>query len=235
MKKRLHLREERGHANFGWLDSWHSFSFGHYFNPKKMGFGKLRVLNDDTVAPESGFGTHPHENMEIISIPLEGKISHKDSSGGTGTVESGEIQVMSAGTGITHSEYNLSQNEKLKFLQIWILPKKLNIKPRYEQRKFLKEDFRNRIRTVVFPDSFQNELSINQDAYVSIADMEDAGEITYSSYSAENGVFLFIISGKAEIDGLTLREKDAAELSEEEKYTVKAEADTKLLFLEIPI
>lgn len=235
MKKRLHLREERGHANFGWLDSWHSFSFGHYFNPKKMGFGKLRVLNDDTVAPESGFGTHPHENMEIISIPLEGKISHKDSSGGTGTVESGEIQVMSAGTGITHSEYNLSQNEKLKFLQIWILPKKLNIKPRYEQRKFLKKDFRNRIRTVVFPDSFQNELSINQDAYVSIADMEDAGEITYSSYSAENGVFLFIISGKAEIDGLNLREKDAAELSEEEKYTVKAEADTKLLFLEIPI
>lgn len=235
MKKRLHLREERGHANFGWLDSWHSFSFGHYFNPKKMGFGKLRVLNDDTVAPESGFGTHPHENMEIISIPLEGKISHKDSSGGTGTVESGEIQVMSAGTGVTHSEYNLSQNEKLKFLQIWILPKKLNIKPRYEQRKFLKEDFRNRIRTVVFPDSFQNELSINQDAYVSIADMEDAGEITYSSYSAENGVFLFIISGKAEIDGLNLREKDAAELSEEEKYTVKAEADTKLLFLEIPI
>ena len=235
MKKRLHLREERGYANFGWLDSWHSFSFGHYFNPKKMGFGKLRVLNDDTVAPESGFGTHPHENMEIISIPLEGKISHKDSSGGTGTVESGEIQVMSAGTGVTHSEYNLSQNEKLKFLQIWILPKKLNIKPRYEQRKFLKEDFRNRIRTVVFPDSFQNELSINQDAYVSIADMEDAGEITYSSYSAENGVFLFIISGKAEIDGLNLREKDAAELSEEEKYTVKAEADTKLLFLEIPI
>ncbi len=235
MKKRLHLREERGYANFGWLDSWHSFSFGHYFNPKKMGFGKLRVLNDDTVAPESGFGTHPHENMEIISIPLEGKISHKDSSGGTGTVESGEIQVMSAGTGITHSEYNLSQNEKLKFLQIWILPKKINIKPRYEQRKFSDEEFKNRIKTVVFPESFQNELYINQDAYVSIADIEEAGEITYSSYSAENGVFLFIISGKAEIDGLTLREKDAAELSEEEKYTVKTEADTKLLFLEIPI
>ncbi|HNF24788.1 MAG TPA: pirin family protein [Leptospiraceae bacterium] len=235
MKKRLHLREERGHSDFGWLDSWHSFSFGHWFHPKKMGFGKLRVLNDDTVAPESGFGTHPHENMEIISIPIEGKISHKDSSGGKGTIEPGEIQVMSAGTGITHSEYNLSKNERLKFLQIWILPKKMNVKPRYEQRLFLKDDFKNRIRTVVFPESHSDELNICQDAYISIGDMEETQEIIYKKYSGKNGVFLFVISGQAEIDGQTLREKDAVELTEENSYSVRAEKNSKLLFIEVPL
>ena len=168
MKKILHKSDTRGHANHGWLEAKHSFSFASYYNPERMNFGSLRVLNDDIVQPKMGFGTHPHQNMEIITIPLKGALSHKDSMGNKRTIEVNEIQVMSAGTGVTHSEFNDSKTEEVNLLQLWIIPEEMNVQPNYEQRKFSKSERLNVLQTIVAPkDKLEGEaIPISQQAYI---------------------------------------------------------------------
>jgi len=169
---------ERGHVNFGWLDSHHSFSFGHWYDPAKVHFGALRVLNDDIVSGGGGFGTHPHDNMEIVSIPLKGSLAHKDSTGTDGIIRTGDVQIMSAGSGIRHSEFNHSKTEPTNFLQIWVFPKQRDIKPRYDQRRFDTKDRINKWQVVVSPDQKENALWINQDARFALANLEEGKEIS---------------------------------------------------------
>jgi len=175
----LHKADTRGIANHGWLNSHHTFSFASYFNPERMGFGTLRVINDDVVAPSMGFGTHPHQNMEIISLPLRGALKHKDTMGNSHVIKKGEVQAMSAGTGVSHSEYNNSKTEDVNFLQIWVMPKKLNIAPNYSQKEFSAEQRKNKFQLVVSPDGRENTVSINQDAFFSLSDLKEGKTIEY--------------------------------------------------------
>lgn len=193
MQTKIQRASERGNANFGWLNSNHSFSFGHFYDASKMNFGALRVLNDDEVSGGQGFGAHPHDNMEIISIPLKGSLAHKDSTGTDGIIQTGDVQIMSAGTGIKHSEYNASKTEGVNFLQIWILPKQKNIKPRYEQKTFSLEDRKNKWQTVVSPDENAGSVWINQDAVFSLAHSDKDSVISYKNKFSGNGIYLFII------------------------------------------
>lgn len=228
----LHKAATRGTANFGWLDSKHTFSFGHYYDQDRIQFGALRVLNDDIVEPGYGFGTHPHDNMEIVSIPLVGTLAHKDSTGNEKTIQTGEVQIMSAGTGLTHSEYNHSKTERVNFLQVWVLPKQRNITPRYDQRFF---DFKqNAFTTVVAPDNEQT-LWINQDAWFSIGKLEAGKELTYSAHQSGNGVYVFVIEGAAEIGGHQLEKRDGVGIAGEEVISFKATSDTMALVMEVPM
>ncbi|WP_411821361.1 pirin family protein [Leptospira sp. 'Mane'] len=234
MKKILHLGKDRGHANFGWLDSHHSFSFGNYYHPEKVQFGALRVLNDDIVDAGMGFGTHPHDNMEIISIPLSGELAHKDSTGTNGVIQTGEVQIMSAGSGIRHSEFNHSQNDKVNFLQIWILPKARNITPRYEQKAFAKEGKLNSFQTVVSP-SDTNAVWINQDAYFSIAVLESGKELEYKLKNQNHGLYVFLIDGKLNIEDQILEKRDAVGIWETDRIGFKAETESEFLVIEVPM
>src|SRR6185436_11000069 len=191
MKSILHPAGERGHVSFGWLDSHHSFSFGHWYDPEKLHFGALRVLNDDIVKGGGGFGAHPHDNMEIVSIPLKGALAHKDSTGTDGIIRTGDVQIMSAGTGIRHSEYNASQHDDVNFLQVWIIPKQQNIKPRYEQKTFNPADRKNKWQVVVSPEKDASSVWINQDAVFSLAHIDSA--ITYNNKFKGNGLYLFVL------------------------------------------
>ena len=172
MKKALHPAGSRGHANHGWLESYHSFSFANYYNPERMQFGTLRVLNDDRVAPGMGFGTHPHRNMEIISIPLSGDLEHKDSMGNTTVIREGDVQVMSAGTGVNHSEYNKNKDREVAFLQIWVLPNKVNVAPRYDQISLNPSDLRDNWHAVLGPEGGDGDLWIYQDAWFHMGDFK---------------------------------------------------------------
>ena len=231
----IHKSDSRGIANHGWLQSRHTYSFSSYYNAERMGFGKLRVLNDDIVEPTMGFGTHPHENMEIISIPLSGSLRHEDSMGNQHVIESGEVQIMSAGTGITHSEYNYSATESVNFLQIWILPKKRDVEPRYAQKRFEPDQRINKLQLIVAPDDEHDAISINQDAYFSLLKLEDGHSIDYQLHNIQNGVYIFMISGSAKIDDLNLEARDGVEVFDTSSITLEANDDAEILWIETPL
>lgn len=232
MKKEITRAGDRGKSNFGWLDSNHTFSFGNYQDFSKMGFGLLRVINDDRVAAGAGFGTHPHANMEIVSIPLFGNLAHKDSTGNEEVIKTGDVQIMSAGSGLTHSEYNHSESEEVHFLQIWVRPKEMNIKPRYEQKSYNLEDRINKLQVVVAPEN-DNAVWINQDAWFSQIKLVD-NSFTYNINKSGNGVYVFIISGSIELEGETLNDRDGIGISETDKIEIKSK-DAEILFIEVPM
>ena len=229
--------KSRGHNNLGWLDSYHSFSFGGYYNPQRVQFGMLRVLNDDVIEGGTGFGRHPHDNMEIISIPLKGSLKHQDSTGTSAIIRENEVQIMSAGTGIEHSEQNNSHNESCNFLQIWILPKEKNIKPRYDQKIFDYEGNKNNFILVVSPDEHrQNSLWINQDAFLSIGYFKELNDVNYNLHNGKNGVFLFILEGSCLINDQELNKRDALGISEANDLVIQIkDIDTRILIIEVPM
>jgi len=232
MKKEVIKSAERGRSDYGWLKSYHSFSFGTYQNYNNMGFGLLRVINNDTVAAGEGFGTHPHANMEIVSIPLEGNLAHKDSTGNEEVIKTGDVQIMSAGTGLTHSEYNHSKTDRVKFLQIWVHPKEKNINPRYEQKTFALEDRINNLQVVVAPNN-ENAVWINQDSWFSQIKLVD-NEFTYNLNKPGNGVYVFIISGEIELNYEKYEARDGIGISEVDSIKIKSQ-DAEILFIEVPM
>ncbi|PTX21172.1 hypothetical protein C8N40_102145 [Pontibacter mucosus] len=234
-KKVIHRAHTRGHANHGWLNSHHTFSFASYYNPERMSFGLLRVLNDDVVAPGMGFGTHPHDNMEIISIPLKGSLAHRDSTGTQEVIRTNEVQIMSAGSGITHSEYNGSGTEPVNFLQIWVFPKKRDIQPSYGQKAFEPKDRQNRLQTVVSPEEQGDALWINQDAWFSLGSLKEGFSDVYTFHKEGNGLYAFVLEGEVEIDGEKLGKRDGMGISEATTVEIKAAADAELLLMEVPM
>jgi quercetin 2,3-dioxygenase len=235
MKTILYPAKERGHANHGWLDSHFSFSFSEYYDASKIHFGALRVLNDDFIAGGGGFGMHPHENMEIVTIPLEGKLAHKDSTGNEGIIQKGDVQIMSAGTGLRHSEYNASSTEAAKLLQIWVFPKINNIKPVYGQRTFDIKERKNKWQVVVSPGSGEQALNINQDARFSLVDLEAGKSVDYVMNWKNSGLYLFVIEGEISADGQKLSRRDAIGITESDQTNIKAVVDAQLLAIEIPL
>ena len=235
MKLTVHKAGCRGHANHGWLDTWHTFSFAGYYNPDRMHFGAFRVLNDDSVQAGMGFGTHPHDNMEIITIVLEGELEHKDSMGNGSVIRPGEVQVMSAGTGITHSEFNHSQKNEVRFLQIWVFPDKKNVEPRYGQAKFQDEEMSGKWRTVVSPDEAGNTLWIHQQAWFSIGNFEPGTNISYKLKKSDSLVYVFLISGELTLEGETLHFRDGAGLEAiDNDIAMTTNKQSKVLVMEIP-
>lgn len=235
MRYLIHKASERGGANFGWLNSKHSFSFGHYYEPSRMNFGLLRVLNDDVVQAGMGFGEHPHDNMEIVSIPLSGALEHKDSTGTNEVIRKGEVQIMSAGTGIRHSEFNHSKTEQVQFLQIWVFPKEQNIKPRYEQKKFEITDRSNKFQTVVSPNKEEGGVWINQDAWFSLANVDASNSVNYIAKKSDNGAYVFVIKGEVEIGDQKLSERDAMGIVEFDQFSIKATSDAEVLVIDVPM
>lgn len=235
MKTIIHRADSRGLADHGWLESRHTFSFAGYHDPKRMRFGLLRVLNDDIVQPGEGFGTHPHDNMEIISIPLNGALAHKDSTGTEKVINTGDVQIMSAGAGLYHSEYNASKTEEVNFLQLWIFPKEKDITPRYDQKTYSAADRVNKFQTVVSPEKDNGTLWINQDAYLSLGIVHKGNIAEYAINKKGNGVYAFILSGTAEIAGTVLESRDAIGIEDTDKITVKAEEDFEILMIEVPM
>ncbi len=237
MKTELHPASERGHADHGWLNTWHSFSFGTYFNPAREKFGCLRVLNDDTVAGGTGFDLHPHNNMEIITLVLEGALEHRDSMGNTQVIAKGEVQVMSAGTGIYHAEYNQSATDDVKFFQLWIFPREKGLKPRYDQKLFPEQVIKNQLSTLVIPDTNQSDdtLWIHQDAYISMINLMKEISFDYKIKVPGNGVFVLLIEGNTEVEGNLLTERDAIAVSNNGTIHMKANDDSRLLFVEVPM
>lgn len=230
-----HLSNTRGLADHGWLKSRHTFSFAEYYNPERLGFGALRVINDDSVAPGMGFGTHPHRDMEIISIPLEGALQHKDSEGNESVIRKGEVQIMSAGTGILHSEYNASSSETVKFLQIWVMPEKLRVKPRYEQKAFAHSERQNKIATVVSPDGRGGSVVINQNAFFSLTDLDEGKSVTYERQAEGNGLYIFILNGEVEVDGAKFKDRDGVGIKSFKSTSIKALSSAEVLLMEVPV
>ena len=237
MTTQLYKSNERGKANFGWLDANFSFSFGNYFNPDKVQFGMLRVLNDDTIAAGMGFGTHPHENMEIITIPLEGGLKHRDSMGNEGVIGFGEVQVMSAGTGILHSEMNASEKERAKTLQLWVFPERQNVEPRYDQKSFDLASKINTFVTVVSPRDKNdgNALWVHQQTFFNLGIFESGTTVNYKVNIAKNGVYLFLIEGEIEVDNQTLNERDAMGITNFEYFDIVVKQQAKILLVEVPM
>lgn len=235
MKSIIHPAKDRGQVNFGWLNSHHSFSFGHWYNPEKVHFGALRVLNDDIVLGGQGFGTHPHDNMEIVSIPLSGALAHKDSTGTDGIIKTGDVQIMSAGSGIRHSEYNASKSETVNFLQIWVFPKQENIQPSYEQKTFDAAARRNQWQVVVSPDTTEGGVWINQDARFLLADLEPGTTLTYEPKFEGNGVYFFLIEGDADIAGNNLNKRDAIGIWETGSVNITSKNKASVLAIEVPM
>jgi redox-sensitive bicupin YhaK (pirin superfamily) len=231
----IHRAGTRGHANHGWLDAWHSFSFAEYRDPQRMHFGLLRVLNDDTVSAGMGFGTHPHDNMEIVTIPLEGALEHRDSTGGNGVIQKNEVQVMSAGSGLQHSEFNHSKTEAVKLFQIWVFPKIRNVKPGYDQRAFSPEERKNRWQVVAGGKDAPEALQINQDAYFSLSNIDAGKTLDYKIVHPGNGAYLMLISGKIEVGGETLERRDAIGITDTNNFPVKALDASELLVVEVPM
>jgi len=235
MKKIIHRANDRGIQDHGWLKAAHSFSFASYHDPSKVHFGLLRVLNDDIVAPGMGFGTHSHDNMEIVTIPLMGALAHKDSLGSEGHIGSGEVQIMSAGKGIQHSEFNGSSNEEVNLLQIWVFPKERNIEPRYDQKKYDLEKHHNSFLTVVSPHSAEGVMWINQDAFFSLGTFDRGGKGKYVMQHRGNGAYIFIIEGQAEVDGTQLGKRDAMGVYQTDEIELVFAEDAKVLVIEIPM
>ncbi len=234
MPQILHRADSRGLADHGWLVSRHTFSFADYHNPQRMHFGLLRVINDDIVKPAMGFDSHPHDNMEIVSIPLSGSLRHQDSMGNKHQITTGEVQIMSAGSGLTHSEYNNSDQADVNFLQIWISPEEQNIPPRYGQKRFEKADRHNRFQTLISPEKDSETLWINQQAWFSMADLDTGTSLNYSGKRKENGRYFFIIEGSVEIEGQQLFRRDAIGLSAKQQLEIKALSPAEILCIDVP-
>ncbi len=235
MKKELIKSETRGIAEHGWLHSKFSFSFAEYYDTKRIHFGMLRVLNDDIIEPSGGFDTHPHDNMEIITIPLSGSLRHRDSTGGGSIIKTNDVQIMSAGSGLMHSEFNDSDTDLVNLLQIWVYPKVKNITPRYDQLTFSHSDRQNKIHEIVSPVKADNKLWINQDAYFSLADYDAGKEITYNVNLPGNGVYIFLIEGNIEAEGEKLSPRDAIQIYETNAINLKTTEKSFVLFIEIPM
>jgi redox-sensitive bicupin YhaK (pirin superfamily) len=229
----IHRARTRGNANFGWLNSYHTFSFGHYFDPERTHFGALRVLNDDTVAEGMGFGTHPHDNMEIISIPLMGDLEHQDSMGNKTVIKHGDVQVMSAGTGIQHSEYNKNKDQEVKFLQIWVIPNKRGVTPRYDQITLDIKDRENKFQQVLSPNA--DGVWIHQDAWFHMGNFEAGKTANYSIKKSGNGVYAFILSGAVTINGEALSNRDGMGIENAEELTILANTNAEILLMEVPM
>lgn len=234
MKSIIDKAESRGHANHGWLDTHHTFSFANYYNPRRMSFGALRVLNDDKVAPGTGFDTHPHENMEIVSIPLKGHLRHGDSESNQKVITVGEIQVMSAGTGILHSEKNHSQTEPVEFLQIWVIPKHKNNRPKYNDYDIRELLLPNQWALFISPDG-DAPASIDQDAWFSMGDFDAGKIIDYTLHKDNTGIYLFVLEGEIAIGDAILSRRDGIGLYETKQIQIKVLKKAKLLLMEVPI
>ena len=235
MRTIYHAADSRGDANHGWLKSKHTFSFANYHNPERMGFGALRVINDDFVIAGQGFGKHSHRDMEIISIPLSGKLGHGDNIGNNGIIETGEIQVMSAGTGITHSEMNADDHETVSFLQIWVIPNKMNAEPRYQQIRMDELMKPNAFNQILSPNSDDAGVWIHQDAWFSMGDFDKGVTETYQLKNPNNGVYIFVISGKVVINGNTLDTRDGLGVWDTKNFTMDVLDGAKVLLMEVPI
>jgi redox-sensitive bicupin YhaK (pirin superfamily) len=231
----LHKADTRGHADHGWLNAYHSFSFASWYNPDRVQFGTLRVLNDDTVAAGMGFGTHPHDNMEIITIPLEGDLAHKDSMGNTEIIKNGDIQVMSAGTGIQHSEFNPNADQRTKLLQIWVFPKVRNVEPRYQQITLNPEDRNNRLQQILSPNADDAGVWIHQDAWFYLGKFDKDTATTYELKKEGNGVYAFILSGTVTINGQELETRDGFGIWDFTTLDIKANSASEILIMEIPM
>lgn len=231
----LHKAASRGHANHGWLDSHHSFSFASYYNPERMNFGALRVLNDDQVAGGKGFNTHPHDNMEIISIPLEGDLEHKDSMGNVTVIKEGDLQVMSAGTGIYHSEYNKNADKEVKFLQIWLFPNQKNVSPRYDQISIKDVLKTNQLNQVLSPNPEDQGVWIHQNAWFHIGEFNETKNLSYNLKNKANGVYAFVLDGKLSIEGQILDKRDGFGIWNVEKIQIQAEKNARVLLMEVPM
>lgn len=232
----FHPANERGHANHGWLNAHHSFSFAGWYDPSKVHFGALRVLNDDIVRGGTGFGKHPHDNMEIITIILEGTLAHKDSMGHEQTIVPGEVQVMSAGSGVLHSEYNHDPHNSVNLLQTWIFPNKRNVEPRYDQRAFDEAGRKNQLQMLVSPIGNEDAgLKIHQDAWIYRTNLDAGNSVTHKLHEGRQGAYIFVINGQVEIDGKTLNKRDAIGISEVESYDIKAGADSDVIIFEVPM
>ncbi|MFD2696999.1 pirin family protein [Mesonia sediminis] len=231
----IHPSASRGQANHGWLKSRHSFSFAHYFNPERMHFGVLRVLNDDQVAGGMGFGTHPHDNMEIISIPLKGDLEHQDSMGNVAVIKEGDVQVLSAGTGITHSEKNKNQDQEVHFLQIWLFPRQQNVKPRYDQISVKDIAVKDEFYQILSPNKEDQGVWIHQDAWFHLGDFSQGVEKEYQLKQKENGVYVFVLEGNLEVEGQQLNPRDGMGIWETDSLRVKALSEARVLLMEVPM
>lgn len=237
MKLEVTRKEERGHAQHGWLTANHYFSFGGYYNSEKMGFGKLKVINDDQIAPSMGFATHSHENMEIITIPLKGAVKHKDSEGNSGIITSGEVQIMSAGTGISHSEHNSSHTENLELFQIWIEPSRLGFTPRYEQKNFQDLFIKNELLEIVSSTDSKSKdsLKINQDAKIMMGEYSKDFSFKYELKSTDSGLYGLVVEGGFVIEGETLNARDSISLKEVKSVSITATSASKIILIEVPM
>ncbi len=235
MKKVFHPASSRGAADHGWLQAKHSFSFANYYNSERVQFGALRVLNDDIIAPGMGFGTHPHDNMEIITIPLDGALEHKDSLDNIGVIETDEIQVMSAGSGVYHSEYNKNKDQSVSLLQIWVFPNKKNVTPRYDQKNIKDLKKVNSFYPIVTPSQNGPGMWIHQDAWFHLGEFDKETRINYNINKKGNGVYAFLIEGSVQIDGDSLEKRDALGIWDTEKFELLANKNSRILLIEVPL
>jgi hypothetical protein len=235
MKTTLHKADSRGYVDHGWLKTYHTFSFASYYEPSRDRFGLLRVLNDDIIEGGMGFGTHPHDNMEIVTIPLEGTLAHKDSMGTKQTLKPGEIQIMSAGSGLTHSEFNNSETERINLLQIWVFPKERDIEPRYDQKVFDTSERKNKFQTVVSPEKENGAMWINQDAYFSLVDIDKGKELDYKIKHKGNGAYVFVIDGSIKTTDEILNRRDALGVEDIENIKISALENSKILLIDVPM
>jgi hypothetical protein len=234
MKSIIHKADARGQADYGWLKTNYSFSFANYYNPERLNFGALRVLNDDWVDGGQGFGRHPHDNMEIVTIVLDGDLEHKDSMGNTFLIRKNEVQVMSAGTGIFHSEFNKDPNNPLKLFQIWVFPNKKNVTPRYGQKFFEPENRINKWQQLVSPNE-PDTMWLHQDTYFSISSLEESHELGYKMHSSGNGVYIFLIEGSVNIGDTQLKRRDALGIYETEEVKIISSGKSEILAIEVPM
>lgn len=235
MKTTLHTASSRGYANHLWLEAYHSFSFANYHNPERMQFGALRVLNDDCIAPNRGFDTHPHANMEIISIPLAGALTHSDSMGNSATIKAGEVQVMSAGSGVQHSEYNRSKDQEVRLLQIWLYPRENGVTPRYDQISIKELAKPNEFFQILSPNPDDQGVWIHQDAWFHLGYFEAGNGDKYSLKKKDNGVYLFVLEGSVEISGAQLTTRDGLAITDCEAFELTSVTSAKVLLMEVPI
>jgi redox-sensitive bicupin YhaK (pirin superfamily) len=235
MNTDFYAADTRGKTKLSWLDGHHTFSFGDYHNPSRVHFGAMRVINDDIVQPSSGFEPHSHQNMEIITIPLDGMLAHKDHLGNHSTIQKGEVQIMSAGTGIIHSEHNPSNTDTTNLFQIWIFPKEKQIMPRYGQKKFEESDRKNKFQCVVSPDERNGSLWINQDAYISLANLEKGKTLDYELQNAQHGAFVMVIEGSVKIENQSLNRRDGVAISDAKKIPIQAFSDAEFVVFEVPM
>ncbi|SKD02795.1 hypothetical protein SAMN05660461_2646 [Chitinophaga ginsengisegetis] len=235
MKKVIHRADTRGYANHGWLKSHHTFSFANYYDPNRIHFGALRVLNDDAVKGGMGFGAHPHDNMEIVSIVLDGELAHSDNTGNKEVIRKNDVQIMSAGTGVVHSEFNASKTEEVSFLQIWVIPRERNVTPRYDQQTFDPAARENALQVVISPDKNANGLWLNQDAWFTLGKYEAGKTLDIAAKAPNIGTYLFLLSGELKVDGETLATRDAIGLSEYDKVSIEVIKPAEFLLIDVPM